>query len=175
MGAKRLVATQAHYYAEGAVPRNTETNSYYFRIGGGSPGGIPWRYELSLEILGSEVHDASKYPFKDHFLGAIRAWRDGTWFETPEFIRVQPVLGIPSKQNSTICDGEAPLRAQLLRLSERTSQAMDMITHPLGQSASELRIVFDNAIIFTSDRRSRDWEITEHLRRLRAFEDQRAA
>lgn len=175
MGAKRLAAAYGHYYTEGRVPRNTETNSDYFRIGGGSPGRDGWKYELLIEIRGSAVYDVSKYTFKDHFLEAIKAWRDRGWFEAPEFTRLQPVLSIPSKQNSTICDGEAPFRAQLLELSERVSQAMSMITRPLGQSASELRMIFDEGVIWTTDRRSNEWDISEYVRRLRAYESRRAA
>ena len=171
MGVKRLLATQAHYYTEGTVPRNTETNTKYFRMTGGAPGRpVPWTFDSYIYIEGSEVFDVGKYTFKDHFQLAVKAWRDGAWFEVPEFVMLQPTLSIASKQNSAIFSNAAPLRAELLRLSERTSQAFDLVTRPLGGSASSLQMLLDDAIILAPDRRSRDWEISEYVRRLKSYE-----
>jgi hypothetical protein len=170
MGAKRLLATSAHFYTEGRVPRNTETKTDYFRMDGGSPGGEPWAYDVLIKVLGSEVYDVAKYTFRDHLLSMLVAWKNGTSFHPPEFLRLQPLLHVSGNLNSAICESEPPLNAQLLRLSQRTSQAMDLVTRPLAKSASELRLMLDDAGLISFERRSREWEIAEYSRRLKAQE-----
>ena len=170
MGVKRLLATQSHFYTEGTTPRNSETNTRFFRMTGGAPGRAPnWFFESAITLEGSEAFDVRKYTFADHFRAAITAFRDGTPLEVPPgFVVLQPVLTIPSKQNSSICEGDTALKSELKRLSERTSQAMDFITRPLDGSASSIEMFFDDALIHNFDRRSRDWEISAYVRRIRA-------
>jgi hypothetical protein len=164
-GAKWLLTTSAHFYTVGRVPRNTVTKTRHFCVEGGSPGGRPWSYTAWIRIFGSDVYDVNKYTFRDHLLSTLAAWQKGGTFQPPEFLEIQPLLHASGRLNSPICDNEPLRELELLRLSERTSRAMDFITRPVGTSAAVLQLAFDGVVVMSFDRRSREWELAEYSRR----------
>lgn len=165
-GAELLLAANAYFYTEGRVPRDGHPISSYFNIGGGSSGNEPRAYEAWVRVLASEVYDPGTYTFRDQLLGSITAWERGDLLHhPPEFARAYAAL--PGSLYSAIWEREAPIRTHVLRLSQRTAHAMDMLVRRSAGGPS-LRLILDGAAILHLGRSSLEQELTEYSRKLRA-------
>jgi hypothetical protein len=167
-GAELLLAANAYFYTEGCVPRDRHPGTGYFSVGGGSSGDVPRAYEAWVRVLASEVYDPATYSFRDQLLGSITAWERGDLlYHPPEFARAHAAL--PGSLYSAIWEREAPIRTQVLRLSQRTAHAMDMLTRSAAGGRRSLRLILDGAAILHLGRSSLEQELTEYSRKLRAL------
>jgi hypothetical protein len=166
-GAELLLAANAYFYTEGRVPRDGHPGTGYFSIGGGSSRDEPRAYEAWVRVLASEVYDPATYTFRDQLLGSITAWERGDLLHhPPEFARAHADL--PGSLYSAIWEREAPIRTQVLRLSQRTAHAMDMLARHSARGGRSLRLILDGAAILHLGPSSLEQELTEYSRKVKA-------
>ena len=166
-GTELLLVANAYFYTEGRVPRDGRPSTGHFSIGSGSPSDVPRAYEAWVRLVGSEVYDPATYAFREQLLGSVTAWARGDLLHhPPEFARAHAAL--PGSLSSAIWEGEPPIRTQILRLSQRTAQGMDMIARPAAKTGLSLRLILDGAAILQLGRSSLEQELAEYSRKLRA-------
>ena len=166
-GAELLLAANAYFYTEGRVPRDCHPGTVYFSIGSGPSRDEPHAYEAWIRVLASEVYDPATYTFRDQLLGSITAWERGDLLHhPPEFARAHADL--PGSLYSAIWGREAPIRTQVLRLSQRTAHAMDMLARRTPGGCRSVRLILDGAAILHLGGSSLEQELTEYSRKVKA-------
>lgn len=161
-GAQEFLGSHAYYFTEGRIPANVNDQSRYFHVHDLRQRDGSWEAifaidvaSLANEFLKTYARELTKEIAVDAALAtrlgflylihrSYRAWRERRPLTDSVFDRIEPVLVDVHGNGAPIYDPAIECERQRRLLFQRTNSSMAKITAPIGRSATQVDLWFDD-------------------------------
>lgn len=165
-GAQALLSAHGYYFTQAMVPDRLLDRSDYFEINDlARSDGDTWRADFRIDVASDEYSDTKKFGFGAFFAASYRAWLEKKLCGDPPYDRRQPILAYPAHHaNIAASDDSVPSMTHRRRLYAKLSDAMALITAPIGASSTSLELFWDGKLLDTrASRHYSDADIEDAL------------